>query len=247
MPRSIWRQPRLTRRLTLKLPDSATILRALFTPRALAGIFLVVIGVWVVVTDPVDRDQLRVVGEWLAAHPSALLALLLLQVAMFALALPATLVVWLVAPFLGFALSVLLMVLGSVFGALAAWWVARWLGATARSRVVGHPVYKLLMDASDPITQTALRVLPGFPHSMINYAGGVLALPLPGFLAAAVVGLTLKWTLYVGAIQTLVDAGDESGAVDAIALLPLLLLAAFLMGGRWLAGRWRARRQDSTD
>lgn len=230
-----------------KPPDVVSALRVLFTPRALVLIFIITIGVWVVATDTVDREQLGVFGEWLRAHPSALLALLLLQVVMFALALPATLTVWLVAPLLGFMHAVLLMVLGSVLGALAAWWVARWLGATARSRVVGHPVYKLLMDASDPITQTALRVLPGFPHSVVNYAGGVLALPLPGFLAAAVVGLTLKWMLYVSAIQALVDAGDESGAVDAIALLPLLLLALFLMGGRWLARRWRARRMDSSD
>jgi len=223
----------------------AAALRVLLTPRALVLMGIIAMGVWVVATGPVDRDQLRILGEWLAAHPSALLALLLLQVAMFALALPATLVVWLVAPFLGFAAAVVLMVLGSVLGALAAWWVARWLGATARSRVVGHPVYKLLEDASDPITQTALRVLPGFPHSMVNYAGGVLALPLPGFLAAAVVGLTLKWMLYVSAIQALVDAGDESGVVDAIALLPLLLLALFLFGGRWLARRWRASREDA--
>lgn len=228
-------------------PDAGRLLLRLFSPRALALMVIIAIGVWVVVTDPLDQDQLRALGAWLTGHPAALLALLLVQVAMFALALPGSVMVWLVAPFLSFGLAVTLMVLGSVLGALAAWWVARWLGATARSRVAGHPVYKLLTDASDPVTQTALRVLPGFPHSMVNYTGGVLALPLPGFLGAALLGLTLKWMLYVSAIQTLVDAGDESGAVDAIALLPLLLLAVFLIGGRWLARRWRSRRGDSSD
>ncbi len=223
------------------------LLRLLCTPRALALIAIIVIGLWVVVAEPVDRAQLRVLGEWLTSHPAALLVLLLVQVAMFALALPGSVMVWLVAPFLGFVPAVALMVSGSVLGAMAAWWVARWLGATARSRVAGHPVYKLLSDASDPVTQTALRVLPGFPHSMINYAGGVLALPLPGFLAAALVGLTLKWMLYVSAIQALIEAGDESGGPDAIVLLPLLLLALFLIGGRWLARRWRASRVESAD
>ena len=231
----------------MKLPELATILRVLVTPRALVLFAIVAIGVWVVVTDPVDRAQLRMLGEWLTAHPAALAALLLVQVAMFALALPGSLMVWLVAPFLDFGLAVTLMVVGSVLGALAAWKVAGWLGATARSRVAGHPVYKLLTDASDPITQTALRVLPGFPHSMVNYAGGVLALPLPGFLGAALVGLTLKWMLYVSAIQALIEAGDDAGGPDAIALLPLLLLAMFLVGGRWLAQRWRARRGDAAD
>lgn len=227
--------------------DVAASARLLLTPRGLLLILILGIGVWVVATDPVDREQLRVFGEWLRAHPAALLALLLLQVLMFALALPATLTVWLVAPFLSFFHAVVFMVLGSVLGALAAWWVAGWLGATARSQVVDHPVYKLLRDAADPITQVALRVLPGFPHSMMNYAGGVLALPLPGFIAAAVLGLTVKWMLYVSAIQALLEAGDDSGAIDAIALLPLLLLALFLMGGRWLAHRWRARRMESRD
>ncbi|MCC5872396.1 MAG: VTT domain-containing protein [Gammaproteobacteria bacterium] len=223
------------------------LLRLLLTPRAIALIVIIAIGVWVVVTDPVDRAQLIALGEWLTAHPAALLGLVLLQVALFALALPGSVTVWLVAPFLGFTEAVALMVVGSVLGALAAWWVARWLGASARSRVAGHPVYRLLTEASDPFTQTALRVLPGFPHSVVNYAGGVLALPLPAFLGAALVGLTLKWMLYVSAIQALVEAGDDAGGPDAIALLPLLLLASFLIGGSWLARRFRARRLKSSD
>ncbi|MCC5886283.1 MAG: VTT domain-containing protein [Gammaproteobacteria bacterium] len=222
-------------------------LRLLITPRALVLLAIVGVGIWVVVTDPIDRGQLRVLGEWLTSHPAALLALLLVHVAMFAFALPGSLMVWLVAPFLDFGPAVALLMVGSVLGAWAAWGMARWLGATARARVAGHPVYKLLSEASDPVTQTALRVLPGFPHSVINYAGGVLALPLPGFLGAALVGLTLKWMLYVSAIQALIEAGDDAGGPDALTLLPLLLLAAFLIGGRWLARRWRARRMGPED
>lgn len=231
----------------MRLPDVATTLRFLRTPRMLTLIFMLAIGTWLAVTDPVDRDRLVIIGDWLSAHPEALLALLLLQVVMFALALPGTLLVWVVAPFMDFFPAVTFMVLGSVLGALAAWWVAGWLGAAARSQVVGHPVYKLLTDASDPVTQTALRVLPGFPHSVVNYAGGVLALPLPGFLTAALLGLTLKWLLYVGAIQALIEAGEEGGGPDAVALLPLLLFAMFLIGGRWLHRRWRASRADSPE
>lgn len=222
-------------------------LRLLFTPRVLVLIAIIAVGLWVIVTDPIDGAQLRVLGEWMTSHPAALLALLVVHVAMFAFALPGSLMVWLVAPFLGFFPAVALLSLGSVLGAWAAWWVARWLGATARGRVAGHPVYKLLTEESDPVTQTALRVLPGFPHSIVNYAGGVLALPLPGFLGAALVGLTLKWMLYVSAIQALIEAGDEAGGPDALVLLPLLLLALFLIGGRWVARRWRARRMGSQD
>lgn len=216
--------------------------RLLLSPRGLTVLLLLALGCWVVLADPVDREQLQLWGEWLSARPWALLLLLLIQVALFALALPGSLVLWLVAPVLPWLPAVLLLLLGSVLGSVAAWLVARWLGASARSRVAGHPVFKLLSDASDPLTQTALRVLPGFPHSMVNYAAGVLALPLPSFILAACIGLGLKWMLYVSAIQGLLEAGEEGGAPGLIALLPLLLLALFLLGGRWLAARWRARR-----
>lgn len=212
------------------------------TPRRLVILLIVGLGIWALATEPVEREQLLAWGEWLTAHPLTLLALVLLQVVLFALALPGSLLLWVVAPFLAFAPAVAVLVTGSVLGALAAWLVARWLGASARSRVASHPVYGLLARNADPFTQCALRILPGFPHSVVNYAGGALALPLPGFLLAACIGLTLKWMLYVSAIHALLDAGDDAAGIDPRALAPLLLLALFLVGGRWLARRFTARR-----
>lgn len=180
-------------------------------------------------------------GERLVGHPLAWVALILLQVVLFALAMPGSLVLWVVAPFMNLVPAVTLLVTGGVLGALAAWWVARWLGNSARSRVESHPVYRMLARGSDPFTQCALRMLPGFPHAVINYAGGALALPLAGFLAAAAVGLAVKWTLYVSAIQALLDVGEGTDALGPGLVAPLLVLVVFLLGGRWLATRVRAR------
>ncbi len=221
-------------------------LRAVVSPRGITLLVILGLGLWVILADPVDRDQLFAWGEWFTAHPVTLIGVVLLQIALFAFALPGSMLLWVVAPFLSFLLAVALLVVGSVGGALAAWLVARWLGGAALSRVDGHPAYALLARNADPFTQCALRILPGFPHSVINYAGGVLALPLPGFLLAATVGLTVKWALYVSAIHALLEAGDDEAAgVDAMTLLPLLLLAVFLVGGRWLAQRLVARRKGN--
>ncbi len=212
------------------------------TPRRVVLLLIIGLGVWAIVTEPVEREQLLAWGEWLTAHPLTLVGLVVLQVVLFALALPGSALLWVVAPFLPFGLAVVVLVVGSVLGALAAWLVARWLGASARSRVASHPVYGLLSRNADPFTQCALRILPGFPHSVVNYAGGALALPLPGFLLAACIGLTLKWMLYVSAIHALLEAGDDAAGIDLLTLAPLLLLALFLVGGRWLARRLAARR-----
>lgn len=212
------------------------------TPRRIVLLLIVALGIWALVTEPVDRAQLLAWGEWLTSHPLTLVALVLLQIVLFALALPGSLLLWVVAPFFGFVPAVALLVAGSVLGALAAWLVARWLGASARSRIASHPVYGLLARNADPFTQCALRILPGFPHSVVNYAGGALALPLPGFLSAAFIGLTLKWMLYVSAIHALLEAGDDAAGIEPLTLAPLLLLAVFLVGGRWLAQRLAARR-----
>lgn len=204
----------------------------------------IVIGLlaWLLLGEPVERERLLVWGETLTGHPGLLVLLILVQALLFAFGLPGSLALWLVAPFMPLLSATLVLLTGSLLGALGGWWLAGWLGEAARQRVSGHPAFKLLARGSDVFTQCALRVLPGFPHSVLNYGGGVLQLPLGGFLLAAAIGLSLKWTVYVAAVQALFEAGDTEGAPGWDLLWPLLALAVFLVAGRWIAMRLRAYR-----
>lgn len=208
----------------------------------LALLFLLVAtAIAYALSGPVDRTGILAWGETLAQWPWTAPLLVLAQVLLFALGLPGTIVVWLIAPFYPPLIATLLMLTGSVLGAAAAYPIAGYLGESAYRRVQHRRTFRILASRGDFFTQTALRVLPGFPHGIINYSAGLLRLPRRGFLLAATLGLAVKWAVYCGSIHALFQKGLESDGPGAAALLALVVLTLFLGVGSWVSTRLRAR------
>lgn len=201
---------------------------------------LVILGTLLLVDSP-SPDILWQIGNRLADNPWTAVALVLLQVVLFGLALPGSMVFWLIAPFYSPLVATLLLTLGGTGGALAARRLSRWLGRNWQpaERKRG-PLLALLRENSGFMGQLAVRVLPGFPHSVVNYTAGLLRWPLPTFLAAALLGLTLKSLVYASAVHGLVEAELEDRPIDAGTLLPLVALALLLI----LAMLWKRRGTD---
>ncbi len=200
-----------------------------------------VLSIW----QPILLSDLLEWGQWLTAHPAMLALLLLAMVLMFTFALPASIFVWLVAPFHPPVVAVLILLTGSVLGAVSAYAFARRLG---RDWKLGHNAQRVtafLSRRSDLATQCALRILPGFPHSVVNYAGGMLRLPLTGFVLAAVIGLSIKWGVYATAIHRGVGALERGELVDAWDVLPLVILALLLLLGAWARRRLERHHQET--
>jgi uncharacterized membrane protein YdjX (TVP38/TMEM64 family) len=206
--------------------------RRLAGPLILAGFVLagLVMAIW----QPVEPAVLLEWGRWLTAHPAAPALLVLAMALMFTVAFPGSLILWLVAPFQPPFIATLVMVAGSVLGALGAYLLARKLGADEPPGPRGRRIRDFLTRRSDLATQCALRLLPGFPHSAVNYAGGLLKLSLPRFLLAAVLGLTVKWGIYATAIHRGVAALERGDVIGTRDLLPLFLLALLLLAGAWV-------------
>jgi uncharacterized membrane protein YdjX (TVP38/TMEM64 family) len=202
---------------------------------------LLVAGVAFALTEPVDRAGILAWGEALAQWPWSAPLLVLAQALLFALGLPGTLVVWMIAPFYPPLVSSLLMLLGSVLGAAAAYPLAGYFGSSVYRRVEHHRTFRILATRSDFFTQAALRVLPGFPHGIINYSAGLLRLPRGEFLLAAVLGLAVKWTVYCWSIHALFHQGLGGDGPGAGALLALALLTLFLGVGSWITHLLKAR------
>lgn len=200
----------------------------------LGGLILlaVVLGIW----QPVPLETILEWGRWIASQPLAVLAIILLQAAMFSFALPGSLLVWAIAPFLPPLLAVPILVTGSVLGALGAYAVAGRLGGDWRPRR-GAWLIDLVARRGDFLTQCALRILPGCPHWTVSYAGGVLRLPLPSFILAAILGLTVKWWVYASAIHGVGTAAEAEGAIGPGLILPLVALTGFLLVGGFFRQR----------
>ncbi|WP_028484558.1 VTT domain-containing protein [Thioalkalivibrio sp. ALE17] len=190
-----------------------------------------------------DPARLLAWGETFAGGPWATAGLVLLMALMLVFALPGTLVIWLIAPFHPPLVAVGLLLIGSTSGAWGAYRVAARLARTERDGREDNWLTDFLRRHGHVATQMALRVFPGFPHSMINYAGGALGLPLGGFMLAAVLGLAVKWGVYATAIHEATDAIATGEVLQARTLLPLVVLAVFLLLGSVL--RYWIQRQHS--
>lgn len=183
-------------------------------------------------------------GRELAVRPWAPLALVAIQASLLSLALPGSLMLLVVAPLYPPLIATMLLTAGAVLGALGAYWISRWAGPDHRVGATSTRIMTLLAERGDFLTQLVLRVMPGFPHSVINYAAGILRLSLGSFLAAAVIGLPVKWFVYSAAIHAVVEAGGHGEPVGAQTVAPLILLAGLLAAGavirQWLLGRRKA-------
>jgi len=197
------------------------------------GLMGLVLAAW----QPVTLAELLDWGERITDRPLVIILIVVVVALLFTFGLPGSLGLWLIAPFQPPLEATLLLVVASVLGAAGAYLFAGHLHRDWQPGAFGARVIALLASRSDLLTQIALRVLPGFPHSVVNFAGGVLRLPLAGFLVAAVIGLGVKWAVYASAVHGLTDSLEAGAAVDAQTLLPLLVLTVMLLVGAWARRR----------
>jgi uncharacterized membrane protein YdjX (TVP38/TMEM64 family) len=202
-------------------------------------------GLALVVWQPPFLEMLLEQGRELAGRPWAPVVLVALQAILLTFALPGTLVLLVVAPLYPPITGTALLTTGAVLGAMGAYVISRWAGSDAGLGAGSRRIIDLLTERGDFLTQLALRVMPGFPHSVVNYGAGILGLPLPTFLAAATLGLGVKWFVYCSAVNALVQAGAEEEPLGLRTLAPLLLLAVLLavsaLVRQWLLGRRRKK------
>ena len=86
-----------------------------------------------------------------------------------------------------------------------------------------------------------MRVAPSFPHTAINFAAGLLGIPLGRFLASTALGLAIKGTLYVSVIHQVAGAATMAEAISWRTVAPLAALTVLLLLGPPLVRRLRPR------
>ena len=200
----------------------------------------------VTIWEPISLPQLLEWGRWFVTNPWAIAGLIVIQALLFTFAMPGTMVIWLIAPFHPPAFAVSIMLAGSLAGALGAYRLSGRLGENWQPKR-GAWLFRLLSQRSDFFTQTALRVLPGCPHWAVNYGAGILRVPLWSFLAAALLGLTIKWSLYCWVIYGTTNAAQADDRIGVASLWPLLVLALIMIAGSFIRQRIQARSLQQAD
>ncbi len=200
---------------------------------------LVVLGVVLDFTGAIDWQRILRLAQVYAHYWWVPIILIGLQVILFTFALPGSAVVWVAAPLYPPLAATLILTTGGTLGALSAYWLARHESLQWRKRMEDSRFYQILEQRSDFLSLCALRLIPGFLHSIINYGSGILRLPMMRFLSASIVGLAIKFFLYSNAIHGAVTATELSELVRLKTLGPLAILAlvtglAALLRKRWL-------------
>ena len=189
--------------------------------------------------------DLMAVKQWASQashHPVVIIGVMLIMVVTLAIGLPGSIGLWLIAPFYPPLIATVMLTLSSVAGAMGAYQVAARAGQHWNPKGLTLKVMQMLEQRSDLMTQCALRVLPGFPHSVINFAAGLRSISLKTFLLAAVIGLSIKWGVYSSAIYGALEAIEEENALQFDVVMPLIALALLLLVGAWFRRRVEAAR-----
>lgn len=168
-------------------------------------------------------------------------ALVAAQFVLYTFAQPGSALFWVAALLYPPPAAMLILTAGGACGALGAYLLARHVTRLEPAQARRQPLFQVLERQGDFFTLCALRVLPGMPHSVINYASGTLALPLPRFLSATVLGLAVKTYLYSSALGV-AGAASPADLMRLQVLGPLILIALLLLLGRLALRRAAIRR-----
>lgn len=167
------------------------------------------------------------------------LALLLIaaQALLFTFALAGSLFLWIAAPLYPPPMATFILACGGTLGGVGAYYFSRFLTADWKRRVEDSRSYRLLQRRDNFFTLFAMRVFPGFPHSLVNYSAGILRARIEHFIVAAILGISIKSFIYARVIY---QSSDELGVellLDFEILAPLVLLAVASLCGIWFFSR----------
>lgn len=199
--------------------------------RLLPGALILLILLLAFVFSPFTTDQLLNAGAEFSRYPMANVAVVLLMILMMTFGLPGSMCFWLIAPFQPPLVATSLLVLGSSSGAVGAYYVGTRLSTVTPTTGIGRRVHQLLTERGDWLTQCALRMLPGFPHVLVNFTSGILRLPLLTFILAALIGLSIKWGVYSSAVYGATNVLQAERALDVTTLTPLAILGLLVLIG----------------
>lgn len=176
-------------------------------------------------------------------HPVVIIAVIVIMAVTLSIGLPGSIGVWMIAPFYAPAVATLLLTVGSVAGAYGAYRLSASIGERWKPGPLTLKVMGTFEKRGDLMTQSALRLLPGFPHSVINFAAGLSRLPIKTYLIAATLGLSAKWLVYSSAIYGALEAIEEENPLQLDVIMPLIILAVLLLMGAWFRRRYDTTRK----
>ena len=188
-------------------------------------IFLVVLGFALQYSGAIDPLRLIIVAREYADHWWLMILLVAIQTIMFTFAAPGSSIVWVSAALYPPVISVSIIASGTVIGGITAYLFSVHLSSEWTHKVEKSRIYRLLRKESGFLTLFALRVMPGFPHSAINYSSGILKVRFITFIPASAAGSAIKAYVYSKSIYSAIGSDGLMRSIDFATVWPLLVLS----------------------
>lgn len=192
---------------------------------------LIVAGVLLQISGSLNPGEWVAIARQYADHWWLPVILVLLQALLFTFALAGSLFLWVAATLYPPVTATIILAAGSTLGGISAYYFSARLSDEWVYRVEKSHVYKALRKQDNFFTLLALRVMPAFPHGLINYSSGILKIKLVYFVPAALIGIALKSYVYAKVIYQAASGASLNDLLDIATFGPLVLLSVVILGG----------------
>ncbi len=205
-------------------------------------IALVATGLLLQRTGVIDFGELLELARQYADRGWLIAVLIAVQTALFTFAMAGSSMIWITALLFHPVTAALMITTGTTLGAVAAYYFSAHLSDDWARKVQDSRVVRLLTKEGGFFNLLALRLMPGFPHSIINYSAGFLHLRLPVFIAATIAGSAIKAVLYSVLIYRATTPEAPGRGIDFANVWPLFAFSLLVLLVPLLK-RYRSRRK----
>ena len=186
---------------------------------------LITLGLVLEIAGLLDARQLLSVAREFAQHWWLVPVLILAQAVLFTFALAGSIFLWIVAPLYAPATATLILAAGGTLGGLGAYLFSKYLTDEWTARIQNSRSYKMMQAQDNFLSLFAMRVFPAFPHSLVNYSSGILKVRISHFVAAAILGISIKSYIYARVIYSASSSLSLDMLFDISVIGPLVLLS----------------------
>lgn len=157
--------------------------------------------------------------------------LVLLQVLLFTFALAGTVFLWVAAVLFPPLTASIILAAGATLGGISAYFFSATLSDEWVHRVEKSHIYRVLHKQDSFFALLAMRIMPAFPHGLVNYSSGILKVNLVNFVPATFIGIGLKSYVYAPVIYQAAGGASLADLLDITTFGPLVLLSVVILGG----------------
>ena len=197
--------------------------------KLIALIVLVCSGIVLQLTGYVDFAHVIALARQHVDQTWLVVLIITIQTVLFTFAMAGSSLIWITAVLYTPVHSSLIMTTGTTLGSVAAYYFSKKLSVEWTNRVKHSRVYRILKEEGDFSRLFALRIMPGFPHSIINYSSGVLKLRLTHFIPAVVSGTLIKAYVYSVLIYGATSPDATNGSIDLAKVWPLVAISLTIL------------------